>query len=156
VLYGADSLPGALSETVFHDVPRQGRRRTVAWVKLQHRIAIRLCSTRELRLADLTGAGLSRIGVERSQLLDTGSQYYPETARWAKAMHDHTERFDGMIWVSRQLDTSRAIVLFGDRVDGEELVVSDGVPLTLGAGSGFDEVAALAADMGIVITGLLG
>ena len=60
------------------------------------------------------------------------------------------------MWVSRQHDTSRALVLFGDRVALAELEVARGaVPLTLGAGAGLDAVCEAANRAGIAITGLV-
>jgi hypothetical protein len=51
----------------------------------------------------------------------------------------------GLLWISRQRDTSRALILFGDRVKVGELALAPGeVPLTLGAGEGLEAVCAAA------------
>ncbi len=82
-------------------------------------------------------AGLRRLGVSRLELIESDPRSYGDTAAWARALHDHGARFDGMCWVSRQRDTSLAVVLFGDRVGAKALVVpddSDTTPLAVGVG----------------------
>ena len=154
VLYGADTLEGAISETVFHDVPVRGTK-IVDATKFQHRMAVTLSPTRELRLADLTGPGLGRIGVSRPELIDSGPRSYGQTAIWARAIHAHAEHLDGLLWVSRQYDRSRALVLFGDRVDPAEIPQDPlSVPLPLRIGSGLEHVLTMADDALITITGL--
>jgi hypothetical protein len=154
MLYGADDLDGALSETVFHDVPVRGAKR-VPHAKLVHRLVVELTALRDLLLADLTSAGLSRLGLSRPSLIESDARSYPDTAAWARALHAHPARVDGLLWVSRQHDTSRALVLFGDRVDLSVLEAApDAVPLTLGAGAGLDAVCAAATRAGITVTGL--
>lgn len=70
VLYGASDLTGALSETIFHDIPVLGIKQ-VPHAKLIHRLAVQLETGRDLRLIDLTSAGLSRLGVSRPQLIES-------------------------------------------------------------------------------------
>lgn len=154
VIYGADRLEGAISETVFHDVPVRGTR-IVDATRFQHHLAVSLSPERDLSLADLTGLGLGRIGVSRGELIDSDPRSYPQTVLWARAIHDHSARFDGLMWVSRQFDRSRAVMLFGDRVTPDELPQDDfSIPTALRIGAGLDEVLALAADAGITVTGL--
>lgn len=154
VLYGADDVQGALSETVFHDVPVRGAKR-VPQAKLVHRLVVELVTRRDLVLVDITSAGLSRLGLSRLELIESDSRSYADTAAWARTLHAHPRRVDGLMWVSRQHDTSRALVLFGDRVEVSALEVAPGtVPLALGAGAGLDAVCAAASRAGITITGL--
>lgn len=154
VLYGADDVDGALSETVFHDVPVRGAKR-VPHAKLAHRLVVRLSADRDLRLVDLTSDGLSRLGLSRQELIESDPRSYTGTAAWAQALHAHPARVDGLVWVSRQHDTSQALVLFADRVDVADLhVAPSAIPLTLGAGAGLDAVCEAANRAGITITGL--
>jgi len=154
VLYAAQSTAGALSESVFHDVPVRGTKR-VPYAKLAQRQLVELDATRDLHLADLTSDGLSRLGVSRLELIESDADQYPRTAAWARALHAHPGRFDGLLWVSRQQDTSLAVVLFGDRVTAEEVRLTPGglfAPLLMGVGL---ELACEAANRaGITITGL--
>jgi hypothetical protein len=156
VLYGASDELGALSETVFHDVPVRGTKH-VPHAKLHRRLIVPLSVTRDLTLVDLTSAGLSRLGLSRGELVESGARSYPDTAAWARALHDHPTAVDGMTWVSRQHDTSRAVVMFGDGVNTVDLEVPEGaIPLTLAAGAGLDLVCREADRAGITITGLAG
>lgn len=156
VLYGASDALGALSETVFHDVPVRGTK-VVPHAKLRHRLVVALAPARDLVLIDLTSAGLSRLGISRSELIESDARSYPETARWARALHDHPVGADGLVWVSRQHDTSRAVVLFGDRVASDDLDVEpSAIPLTLGAGAGLDLVCEAADRAGITVSGIGG
>jgi hypothetical protein len=154
VLYGASDVDGALSETVFHNVPLHGSKH-VTLAQLLHRVVVALAPTRDLQLVDLTSDGLRRLELTRPQLIDSDERAYPATAAWAKALHDHPRNVDGLMWVSRQRDTSLALVLFGDRVKKSELTVAPGqIPLPLGSGPGLDAVATAANRAGITISGI--
>lgn len=155
VLYGASDEIGALSETVFHDVPVRGVKQ-VSYRYLRHRLLVPLASRRDLALVDLTSHGLSRLGLAHSELIESGSRSYPATTEWARALHAHPAGVDGLVWVSRQSNTSRALVLFGDRVSVDDLVVvPEQVPMTMGAGSGLALTLAIADRAGITVTGLV-
>ena len=41
-----------------------------------------------------------------------------DTSRWAEALHRQCKDADGLVWMSRQRDRDRAMLLFGDRVKG--------------------------------------
>lgn len=153
VLYAADDLGGALWETVFHDVPARGSRKRVARSRLQDRIVSTVETTRELTLVDLTTTGLSRLGVDRTELIESGPRAYGQTALWARALHGCSALPDGLLWVSRAQDTSICVALFGDRVRAEDVQVphtSD--PLPLYDGEGYENVAHIADRAGITIT----
>jgi hypothetical protein len=154
VLYGATDLAGVLSETVFHDVPVRGVKR-VPHAKLVHRLAVQLDTQRELRLIDLTSDGLRRLELSRVELIENDPRAYPHTAAWAQTLHDHSLAADGLLWVSRQHDTSQSLMLFGDRVSSADLLLTVGaVPLTLAAGAGLDAVCDAANRSGVTITGV--
>lgn len=154
VLYGASDVDGALSETVFHNVPVRGSKH-VTHAQLVHRVVVALEPTRDLQLVDLTSDGLRRLELTRVELIESDARSYPDTAAWARALHNHPHHLDGLMWVSRQRDTSLALVLFGDRVKQSDLAVAPGqVPLPLGSGPGLDTVAAAANRAGITIAGI--
>ena len=52
----------------------------------------------------------------RGQLIDTEKDQYPATRQWAAAIHRQCPQAQGLSWVSRQDDSARAVVLFGDRI----------------------------------------
>ncbi len=150
VLYGSDTKDGALAETVFHAVPARGAQKTVRRSSLRPMLLSALTVHRDLRLIQLHGYGLRRLGITRAQLIDSEADAYPVTTRWASALHALCVDADGLVWISRQHDTSRSLVLFGDRVDRASLSI-DEVPLPLALGAGFEMVQAAAEKAGITI-----
>lgn len=155
VLYGASDLDGALSESVFHDIPIKSVKR-VGHSKLLHRVAIELVAERDLTLVDLTTPGLRRLNLTRTELIESDPRSYADTARWARTLHDHVSEADGLLWMSRQHDSSQCVVLFGDRVSPHDLSVpQDSMPLVLSIGAGLDAVCAAATRAGITVTGLV-
>ena len=149
-LYGASSLNGALSETVFHGVPLRGSVRTILRPVLKPMLVSTVVAVRELTLAQLHGFGLRRLEVSRAELIESGAAHYGETVRWAHALHACDDRIDGLVWVSRQYDTAFSLVLFGDRVVRRDLKVAE-PPLPLYTGPGFDGVQEAAEQAGITV-----
>ena len=149
-LYAAENLEGALSETVFRGLPFRGPGKR-AWKELLKSFVVStLVCNRDLRLAQLFGFGLRRLGITRLRLIEAPERQYPRTAAWARALHTSDEHIDGLIWVSRQNDGTRSVVLFGDRVSASSLRCIDG-PSPLKDGPGYDAVIRAADQAGIVI-----
>ncbi len=131
-------------------MPIRGASRAVRRTALRPLVLSTVAPRRALRLVQLYGAGLRRLEVRREELIDCEADRYAETLAWAAALHGSVERPDGLIWVSRQHDTSRSLVLFGDRVAAGDLaVVEPAVPLYLGIG--FERVQQTAEGAEIVI-----
>ncbi|HET9212293.1 MAG TPA: RES family NAD+ phosphorylase [Thermoanaerobaculia bacterium] len=149
-LYGSSCLEGALAETVFHGVPIRGRGRYLRSSVLKTYLVSVVMPRRDLRLVQLHGFGLRRLGLSRSELIDSDPSQYERTVRWAAALYAWSQEIDGLVWVSRQYDTSRSLVLFGDRVRREDLEVAE-VPLPLGKGIGLKKVQRAAEQAGIAI-----
>lgn len=149
-LYGASSIEGALSETVFHDVPVRSPVRRIRRSSLRPLVASTLAAKRVLRLAQLHSNGLRRLQIARAELIDGASGSYPATVLWAQALHRCRGDLDGLVWVSRLHDTSRALVLFGDRVPRADLEVVE-PPLPLFTGRGFRKVRQAAEEAGITL-----
>jgi hypothetical protein len=150
-VYGSDTEDGALSETVFHDVPVKGPARRILVSRLLDRVVSTVLPLRDLSLVQLHGYGLRRLGVRRRELIETEADQYHRTVLWARALHLWPGRADGLVWVSRQHDTSRAAVLFGDRVDADRDLRQDGMSLPLGWGSGLERVLVAAEAAGITV-----
>lgn len=151
-LYGASSLDGSLAESVFHDVPiRESKgRREIDRLDLRPMLVSTIAARRELTLIQLHGHGLMRLKVSRTELIDSETRQYSRTVAWGAALHAAVKGADGLIWVSRKLDTSFSLVLFGDRVRRSDLVVIEPpVPLFLGAG--YAEVQRVAELAGITV-----
>ncbi len=156
VLYCADSLSGALSETLFHTLSADGDRlkpRTIPRATVEKFAISVIGCNRPLRLIDLTGHGIGREGmpITHGELILSGAIHYASTRLWAKAFHDHPEHVDGFLWVSRQYNLAKAMMLFGDRVDRDALVVVEG-PLLAGRPPMIDKIEDEARKARVVIT----
>lgn len=149
-LYGASTLEGALSETIFHDVPVRGPIRRVRSSTLRPMVLSTVAARRDLVLAQLHSHGLRRLEMSRLDLIDSSSRTYPSTALWAQALHRGRQKIDGLVWVSRLHDTSRSLVLFGDRVARHDLEVIES-PLPLFEGRGLRKVRQAAEETGITL-----
>ena len=88
----------------------------------------------------------------RAQLIESPERCYRETARWAEALHEVAANAHGLMWVSRQCDTAKGIVLFGDRVNAYVLRPLE-APEPLYEGIGFDRVCEVAgrADITLIL-----
>ena len=117
-LYGGSTLDCAIFETVFHDVPIDAPDKFVALDDFAQRGHGQLVPSRELLLVDLTSEGLHRLKVPKEELIASPARDYVDTARWAEALHRQYKDVDGLVWMSRQRDRDRAMLLFGDRVKG--------------------------------------
>jgi len=110
VLYLAADAPGAFIETF----GRQPGRLIVTTTELARRSLsiITVRSRRALRLVDLSGAGLAKIGADSR--LTSGS--YDVSQVWALALYEHPEQPDGLLFRSRH-DPSRLCAAIFDRAE---------------------------------------
>lgn len=117
VLYGASTLVGAMMETVFHDVPTPpgGYILDIDSLREQNLVVSRIRPKRRMQTVDLSAKGLKRLGLHRTDLIDTPVTAYPRTREWAAWFHAATPA-KGLLWTSRQDDVARAVALFGDRL----------------------------------------
>jgi hypothetical protein len=153
-LYGADLVKGALSESVFHDVPVRGNGRRIQRKALVPMMRSTVIPKRDLRLVRLHSDGLKRLGVKHAELIESSARQYPRTAAWGQALYDLGDH-DGLVWQSRQFNASYAIMLWGDRVKRRKDIEVDAAnpPLSLFLGAGFDQVQQLADDCLITVVG---
>lgn len=132
VLYAASSLSGALMETVLHDVPTPPNEYILDLDALrdQNLVVSSFRPKQRLKVVDLSTKGLKRLGLERTDLVDTSVTEYSRTRQWAEWLHANCAG-SGLLWTSRQDDTARATVLFGDRTSESALSVTlDRQPLS--------------------------
>ncbi len=151
-IYGSNTFYGALSETVFHDVPVSGAGKVVAQSALMPMMGSTVRSKRPLRLIQLRGFGLKKCGLTRTQIVDSDADQYGVTREWAAAFHDAADAADGLIWMSRQHDSSEAIVLFGTRVRRDDLEVIAPPRSLFPPSSGWHDVLIAAEAAGITVT----
>lgn len=117
-LYGGTTMACALMEAVFHDVPHTAGFKSFDKGKLVEQVHSTIRVEEELHLADLASVPLRKLGVTRRALIDTEKDQYPASRKWAEAIHRQYPHIQGLSWVSRQDDSARAVVLFGDRIAG--------------------------------------
>ena len=152
ILYAGASLACALMETVFHDVPHVPGFKSLDRARFIRQVHSTLTLRQPLQLVDLASIPLRRLGISRRQLIDTEKDTYPLTRRWAEAIHTQCPSAQGLSWISRQDDSARALVLFGDRVEAGALVQSGASsPLLDEAGTCCDAVLDLAERLGVCI-----
>jgi len=150
-LYAGDSFECAAMETVFHDVPYVAGVKTYDKAKLTGQTYSQLQAAHDLFLADLSSKALRKLGVRRDQLIDTEKDQYPMTRRWAEAIHAQEPDIQGLCWTSRQDDSAKAVVLFGDRIPAGVLTPVS-TPLGVAADAAcYGALLALAEHIGVWI-----
>jgi hypothetical protein len=121
VLYAGKTIEVATAETLFHDLPR--KKGATLFTHDYNKVSYsKMTTTKELRLAALHSDGLRALELENKQLIDTDAIEYPDTVKWAKALHSRDDlALDGLTWMSRQFNSHQSVVLFGDRVTEADL-----------------------------------
>lgn len=119
VLYAGESEIAAISETLLHDIPAGGG--ALLPGDYANKVMGRLIARRPLRLASFMGTGFRTMGTSAEDVTRTPASRYAETVLWAQAAH--AAGFEGVAWMSRQCDTEKAYVFFGDRVLTDDFVV---------------------------------
>lgn len=107
-LYAADSVDAAIGETLLRTVPDTGG--AVPLERVEQRMLSRVVTTREVRLLRLSGFSYRELRVDRGEVSAAGGIDYEKTVLWGQAAHD--AGLDGIVWMSRHHDSSRAYVLY--------------------------------------------
>lgn len=105
-LYAAENLRGAFAETFL----RAPGRTLLPIDLLAARARATLQIQRNLRLALLRGPALARIGATAEVV--HGGLPYDISQAWAKALHDHPARPDGLAYTARHDDEALCFALF--------------------------------------------
>ncbi|AME28309.1 hypothetical protein AXG89_31315 (plasmid) [Burkholderia sp. PAMC 26561] len=96
-------MRGAIMETVLHDVPVPASRYIHDIERdLVSNLHMSSIEVQELRLINLTSAGLRTAGLKHSELFDGNKQDYPRTREWAAWFWAHYPDAQGLIWISKQ------------------------------------------------------
>ena len=110
--YAASSIEVAFAESVIHEAGRfiAGSYEVPA-AELTERSVVRFrCERRKtLVLADLTGAALKSLGLNNDI---SASADYTTSQAWARAIHGASSRWDGIRYVSRQMNKGFACAIF--------------------------------------------
>jgi len=153
-IYGGTTFDCAAMETVFHDVPFAAGLKTMDRHKLSSQLHSVLALDCDLILADLSSVALRKLGILRSQLIDTEKDSYPLTRQWAEAIYARHPDIQGLCWTSRQDDRAQALMLFGDRVSSGSLHHQGHSRSLLQDSAAYLELLALADRIGLqLITG---
>lgn len=154
-LYGGTTMDCALMETVFHDVPHTAGFKSFDKGKLADQEHSVIEVGQPLQLVDLASVPLRKLGVTRKQLIDTEKDQYPATRKWAEAIHGQCPQAQGLSWVSRQDDSARAVMIFGDRIPDGALRPQGASRSLLDDGGTYDAVLDLAERIGVsVVSGM--
>lgn len=145
VFYAGSTVKVAVAERLFHDLPL-GPGSTLVFPQYCDVAYSKLAPRRPLRLGALHSDGLRRLGLRNHQICETDAVEYPDTARWAAALHSRMDiSLDGLVWMSRQFNSEKAVVLFGDRVKLTDFDVDtqeNDIPFAKGKGLGTLLIAA--------------
>ncbi|MBP0617686.1 RES family NAD+ phosphorylase [Jiella sp. KSK16Y-1] len=106
VLYAAAAREGAFAETFL----RSPGRTLLAGDFIARKAYVRLRIMRELRLVQLHGNGLARIGATAE--VTHGGLPYDAPQAWSAAIHAHPGQFDGIAYRARHDDGQIAYALF--------------------------------------------
>jgi len=104
-LYLGESFAAAFAEVLLR-VPRLPY---VERAELEDRSASRLNNKNTLRMVDLRGPGLSRIGIDNSLTTCT----YDIAGQWALALWQHSDQPDGLLYRSRHDPHHTCAAVFG-------------------------------------------
>jgi len=110
--YTASNIEVAFAESVIHECGRfVGASYEVPIAELTERSVVRFsCERRKtLLLADLTGAALKSLGLNNDISACTD---YTTSQAWAQAIHAASPRWDGIRYVSRQMNKGYAYAIF--------------------------------------------
>jgi hypothetical protein len=117
-IYAAQSLEGALMESVLHNVPfpSSGYQHDFKQDREGTYHVSQVSTTSALTLVDLTTPGLQSMGLRPSDLFEGNKRDYPRTQRWAEWFRGQCATAHGLYWVSRRYNEAAVMVLYADRV----------------------------------------
>jgi len=132
VCYMGLSLDVAFAESVLHDLTADALGFNIPQSEVNSRFLVRF-DGEPLVLANFTGASLLRHGADGqiSTTLD-----YSITQAWSAAVHAHPQNVDGILYVSRHLNTGKAIAFY-NRAGGK---LRQGTTISLSQGLGLGAV----------------
>jgi RES domain len=120
--YGASTFECALMESVFHDIPLNppGHLDT-ARLKDYHMAKVQIVAP--LPCVSFHTPFLPALNVTRTELIDSQPDVYSETQKWSQAAFDQRPDARAIAYGSRRDDSGRCVMLFGQRLPADALVV---------------------------------
>lgn len=154
-LYGGANIGVAIMETLFHDLPPDSAGVPYDLAKLEGAVHSVIKPCTNLTLVDLNPKTLRRMGITRSELLDSSADQYVFTREYSLAIYLNFSEVHGLQWSSKQ-HGSTALMLFGDRVKPEDFsVLIESQPL-LESAAVINAIEYEADQLGIVLIEPLG
>ncbi len=150
-MYAGVTKNCAMMETIFHDVSFAPGLKTFDKSKLEGQVHSTLEVLEDLELVDLASVALRKLGITRKQLIDTEKDQYPMTRQWAEKLYAQCPTAQGLVWISRQDDTARAMMFFGDRISPQSLGQTALSLSLIHDTSTYDEVLELAERLDVLI-----
>lgn len=105
-------LDTAVAESVLHDQMPDNGTFEVAQSVMDCKHLVKIAPNaagHKLVVADLTGANLKRLGGDNAISSEVP---YDQCQKWSAAVHAHPANVDGIMFVSRQLNDKKAVILF--------------------------------------------
>ncbi|HVR40197.1 MAG TPA: RES family NAD+ phosphorylase [Thermoanaerobaculia bacterium] len=149
-LYGAEVQDAAIAETILQLSPQHRHQRSLRPARFKAFAIASITVAHDLRLIELCGSGLQKLRLLPEELTSTSPSEYSRTIAWAKALHHAAPDAHGLLWVSHQFNTSKVLMLFGDRVDEKNLAAETILHLSVGRGRKLVEHAANRAGITIL------
>ncbi len=119
-LYATSTLPSAIHETIFHDIPVNDKEKIIRGQNILNHIHAKFRVKRTLNLVGLRNPPLNKWGIKQTELIGSDAELYHKTALWAAAIYNNFPEADGLIWTSRQCDPDDAMLFFGGRVNEDD------------------------------------
>jgi len=118
--YLASTPEGAIMESLLHDVPLNSPG-SIELNLLSSFYVVTLALVANIDIVNLHSKFLPKLGLSRSQLIESLPPCYPETRLWAKAAYLQTITAQGIGYGSRRDDSARCLMIFRQRLVGLEL-----------------------------------
>lgn len=150
-MYAGVTKNCAMMETIFHDVSFVPGLKTYDKSKLEGQVHSTLEVLEDLELVDLASVALRKLGITRKELIDTEKNQYPTTRQWAEKIYQQCPTAQGLIWISRQDDSARAMMFFGDRITPKYLSQSGESLSLINDAETYDDVLELADKLDVLI-----
>jgi hypothetical protein len=137
VLYLATSPDACVAETLlrWHDDIDAGAPIELERSRFEGKKIYRIEIKRNLNLVDCTGYGVAVLqqtlaasapaGWKAEDIFQCSSSHYASTQLWAQWMRHQAPAADGLLWMSRQFNSERCVVLFADRCSADDLACDD-------------------------------
>ena len=120
-IYAADTIKGAMMESIFHDIPFTPGVKAFDISKINGRVISLIKIEEDLQFVKLSAPASRKLGIPDAELIHSTADLYPQTRAWGEAIHKAAAEAKGLIWMSRQDANSRCVVLFGERLQVNSL-----------------------------------